>query len=315
VVCWSKQACGRDKFTVIAAHQMPAEKQKMKYNAFFGATYVLSLWVGFLAARAAWRQTRAMSEYGIWGVSNISHQVFFVGLLLASLSIGLVWAFNNRCRAALPVFCVIATSVVTPLIFNGTAQTLNIFGYNYYGGFDWIAPRWIQFAWLGLVILASLDLLIARINGTFHPANAVNTVETPREIWMTALYWLITIWFTILALNPISELVYDLLHPLAARRDDPVPIFMYDIHRLAMPAAIALALWLRSKTALWLVIIALLSSYNWVRFFELGSYWPAQNTPFFNHSKSFFLSHPMIKLLEIGLVYSVIRDKKFGHRA
>ncbi|MCG3267267.1 hypothetical protein [Yoonia sp. I 8.24] len=287
----------------------------MKYNPFWGATYVLSLWVGILALLAVWRQAQVILEYGFWGAGIPSTQTFIAGLLLSGLAAGLLWAFHNHRYTTLPLFCVMAAGVVAPVIFHGSTQDLFVLKGSYYGGVRWIAPGWVQLAWVALAVLSSLELIHARIQGVFRPASTVENSQSPREIWMTALYWLITIWFTILALNPISELVFDLLHPLAARRDDPVRFLMSDIRNLAMPVAIALALWLRSNTALWLVVISFVSSYSFARIFDLNSYWPAPNTSFFDQPKNFYLSHPVIKLLEIGLVYSVMRAKIIGHRA
>lgn len=286
----------------------------MKHNPFWGATYVLSFWVCILAALAVWRHAPFILEYGFSDAGIQSTQTFIAGLLLCGLAAGVLWAFHNHRFSTLPLFCVMAAAVVAPVIFNGSRQDLFVLNGSYYGGVRWIAPGWVQLTWVALAILASLELIHARIQGIFGPANTVGNSQTPREIWMTALYWLITIWFTILALNPISELAHDLLHPLKPRRENPMGFLMSDIRNLAMPVAIALALWLRSTTALWLMLVAFVSSFSFARLFELTSHWPVQGTSLSEQPKNFFLSHPVLKLLEIGIVYSVMRAKVIGRR-
>ncbi|SFR35710.1 hypothetical protein SAMN04488005_0859 [Yoonia tamlensis] len=287
----------------------------MKRNSFFGATYILALWVGILALLAVWRQAQVLLEYGFWGAGTPSTQTFIAGLLLSGLAAGLLWAFYNHHHTTLPLFCVMATGVVTPIIFDGSTQDLILLNGSYYQGVHWIAPGWVQLAWVALTILASLELIRACIIGQFRRAGTAENVQAPGEIWVNALYWLVTLWFTVLALNPISEVVFDILHPLVPRREDPVRFLMADIRNLAFPVAIAVALWLRSTAALWLLIVAFVSSYSFARLFELASYWPAQGTSFADHPKNFFLSHPILKLLEIGFICILIRSKIIGRRA
>lgn len=268
----------------------------------------LAIWIGGLSIWSFWRQSQVVLEYGI-GVSVHVQHTLLVSFLLFILAIAFVYTFAKDSRLAPPLFGLLAISVMTPPIFAGSGRQLVVLRYDYYSGFDWIASEWIQWVWFALGFISIFCIIQIRINRRIIQDLQSSTLSVKRSVRFEAIYWILTAWFTILALNPTSELISRVLWTVVSSRELNANQTLFKIGSLAMPIGIALALWLRSGAAVWLVVVSMLSSYGIVRFFSWDSYWPEHG--FFSPytPKGFYLSHPLFQLLVLILLAAVVRAK------
>ena len=261
------------------------------------APVTLALWVGSFAVWALWRQVPPIFEYGLWGVTNSTRTVV-IALILLALSTLLLRAIRANSHRAEPIFGVLATMVAAPPIFIGVRDNLPVFGYSYYSGFDWIASETVQYAWLALVAVSILHFtLCAQIRERNLKDSDIR--RTPSQIWLTTLYWIVTAWFTVLALNALSPFYskswIDFYQNLTG------DISYRNLFRAenVMVVAIAAALWARSGVAAWLAAVWLVS-FHLSDILSPDRWLPTP--PALNITRDYWVSHPLVI---IGLTVTV----------
>ncbi len=263
------------------------------------APTILAVWVGAFSIWAIWRVVQLASAFGFWDNPNVP-RTLVVALVLFGLSVGLLQALRTGSRRAKPYFGVLAVLVVSPLIFVGTKSVLPVFGPGYYAGFDWIASERTQMVWVVLVLFSILFFTQKTIAEARPDKAGTEPRGTPYQIWMTTLYWIVTAWFTLLVLNAVSPFSAgtwrDFAQAVASGEPYRIGFFPQNILILA----IALALWLRSGAAVWLVAVwAVVFRFGWL--FSLRHYVPEGGLA--TAPKSFWLNHPV---LVVGLLLAVV---------
>jgi hypothetical protein len=268
------------------------------------APATLAIWVGILSAWAIWRQLSPVLEFGVRAVSHAT-STFVAAVILLGLSVSFLHAFHKENGRAIPLFGVLAVMVATPPIFAGARANLPFFGYSYYGGFDWIASAWVQLSWLALVVLSILCLTHRAIVQEHASTASSGPFRTPRQVWMTTLYWVVTAWFTVLALNATSPFWsrtwLDLFRNIAG--DAPFPPFSGSG---VLVVAITLALWLRSGASFWLVAVWTVA-YHLSSILTLQRYYPANRA--YHPGTEYWLNHPVLILAILVAVALIQRAK------
>ena len=260
---------------------------------------LLAVWVGASSVWAIFRLIEPVSKFGLWDNPNFP-RTLTVGLVLLGLSIGLLHALWAESGRAVRFFGVMAVMVVSPLIFFGTSSVLPVFGTGYYAGFDWIASERTQLAWVALVALSILFFTFQALLREREGKDAAKPDRSPFQIWMTTLYWIVTAWFTVLALNAISPFDSGTWVAFANDLASGEPYRIGFFPRNVLIVAIALALWLRSGAAVWLVAVwAVVFRFGWL--FSLEHYVPKGGLA--DASKGFWLSHPVSVM---GLLLAVV---------
>lgn len=262
----------------------------------------LALWVAAWSVWAIWRQVPPILEYGLWDVSNSTRTVTIAAVLLGLAMAYLRGAKDER-PYAVKAFGVMAVMVATPLVFVGVRDNLPVMGYSYYAGFDWIASERVQLAWLVLTVLSVFALTHRSVVHERHRADTSAQARTAFDVWATTLYWVVTAWFTVLALNAISPFWSQTWIDFFAKISSGDPNQLYISPRNVMVLGIALALWLRSGAALWLICVWILSSY-WRRFTEFDGYVPIDLD---DVRREYWLYHPAVLVAILGSVLLVRR--------
>ncbi len=193
----------------------------------------LALWVAAWSAWAIWRQVPPILEYGLWGVSNSTRTVT-IAVVLLGLAIAYLRGAKDERPYAAKAFGVLAFMVATPLIFVGVQDNLPVMGYSYYAGFDWIASERVQLAWLVLTVLSVLALTQRSVVHERHRTETSAQARTAFEVWATTLYWVVTAWFTVLALNAISPFWLQTWIELYAKISSGDPYQLYISSRTIM---------------------------------------------------------------------------------
>lgn len=275
----------------------------MMFHVFAPAT--LALWVAVASVWTMWKQVPPILEYGIWGVTNSTRAVVIAAILLG-LSAAFLYALRTGSRRAVPVFGVLAVMVGSPPIFVGATANLPVFGYSYYASFDWIAPMWVQLAWLALVVLSILYFSYRAIVQDDVPAQNSLPTRSPYQVWMATLYWVLTAWFTVLALNAVSPFWSGTWIDLFEAVTSGEPYRLRFPPRDVLIAIIALALWMRSGAATWL-IAAWAIAFHFSSFFTWSRYIPANHTE--GAPKDYWLQHPAL-ILFIFLAALLVQKAK-----
>lgn len=269
------------------------------------APVTLALWVVWFSVWTIWRQVLPILEYGIWDV-RLSTSVLVISTILLGLSVGLLHTIRTESDRATKIFGALAVMVATPPIFIGARTNLPVFGYSYYAGFDWIASEKVQLAWLALVVLSVLYFTHRTIVREPLRTEEKMPVRSSYQIWMMTLYWVLTAWFTVLALNAISpfwsqtwiELFEDITSGESFRlRFSPQSVLI---------VAIALGLWLRSGATIWLVSVWVFA-FHFSSFFNLAKYYPKDHTN--SPPKDYWLNHPAL-ILSILLAVILLQRAK-----
>jgi len=280
------------------------EKTKMKQLNF--PSSVFAVWVGYLAVRALWLQSRAILNYGWSGVGNPIHGVFVVSLLLIGLAVAFLVLSSRGNRRALGVFGVLATLVMAPPIFAGSRQKLDFFGYNYYAIFEWIASTWTQLALLVLATFSIFGLMRQRMTGAFSRSDETRENVDVARIRAETVYWVVLVWFVVTVLNMSGLLGYQ-IWPITMNEFEDFSVRSLRISAvLALPIALVIALWFRSGAALWLLAVNLVA-YDLYQLFEWGSYWPEDGLSLYSPSRDFYLEHPLLRLAELAAVLWLVR--------
>ncbi len=274
----------------------------MNFLSFAPST--LAIWVAAFSAWAIWRQFPPILEYGIWGVTNSTRTVFVAAVLLG-LSVVFLYALRHESKRTVTLFGFLAVMVATPPIFVGASANLPVFGYSYYAGFDWIASTWVQLVWLALVLLSVLYFSHKAVVHERFLQRDTAMERSPYQIWMTTLYWVLTAWFTVLALNAVSPFWsgtwIDLFEDITSGEHYRLRFRAQNV----LIVAIAMALWMRSGAALWLIAV-------WAVAFHLSSFFTLSRY-ISNHGndtpRDFWLQHPALILLIVLAVVLVQRAR------
>ncbi|WP_415921496.1 hypothetical protein [Tateyamaria sp. SN6-1] len=120
-----------------------------------------------------------------------------------------------------------------------------------------------------------------------------------------ALYWLATAAATGTAVFALYDFVAFNLPRMVEELNDGLPGLFRISPALALPVAIALALWLRATAALWLFIIYVLA-------YRLHYFLGADPFEGQGASLSGVLRHPVTLLLACGILIFLIRTRELG---